>query len=591
MTVSNNNQHDVVDLVKSQLNISDLISKYVDLNGSSRLLKGLCPFYPENTPSFVVYPEDQTFKCYCGSCAGTSGGDIFTFMMRIENINFMEALNRCADLAGIKLNKYQKQKKGSSQKDLSNALESAADFFKNSLKSRYGSSAFEYLINRGFTETQIKEFNFGLSPTGLSSLVDHLKKVGVKSSSAIQAGLVQKWADNTWHDFFIERLTIEIRDEHNNLVGFGGRSLGNKTPKYINTPQTELFNKSEILFGLNIAKDEILKTQECIIVEGYMDVFAAHSEGFKNVVACMGTSITISQLIKASSLANRIILCLDSDIAGKRASVNNLIKLINSNNNISELHKSIFVSSISSGKDPDEIIRTNPSEWKEVNSKSIPLYKHLINNLDLVFDLTDEFQKNEAANSVYKLVFQNTDSHSQDETLRLLSAKLKIDRESLPFPKKYTNNKYVPKSFQEKNRNERNPIEIHFIALILQNPELRSYIKQQTGDLFYDPKLRAIFEYLKSDDTNEFEDNEILNEIIKDLKSYVLPIGNKKDLITELNDCINRLYNHHLKRKKIEQQKAIEDGGDSNQQTIDSVLQDSLNTNKLLKKIQSTQNQ
>ena len=110
MTVSNNNQHDVVDLIKTQLSITDVVSKYVDLKGNSRLMKGLCPFYPENTPSFVIYPESQIFKCYCGSCAGTSGGDIFSFIMRIENINFVEALNMCAELAGVKLNNYQPKK-------------------------------------------------------------------------------------------------------------------------------------------------------------------------------------------------------------------------------------------------------------------------------------------------------------------------------------------------------------------------------------------------------------------------------------------------------------------------------------------------
>ncbi|MEC7880766.1 MAG: DNA primase [Chloroflexota bacterium] len=590
MTVSNNNQHDVVDLIKSQLSITDVVSKYVDLKGNSRLMKGLCPFYPENTPSFVIYPESQIFKCYCGSCAGTSGGDIFSFVMRIENINFVEALNLCAELAGVKLNNYQPKKTKTIKKDLSHALESAADFFKNSLNSRYGLPASNYLKDRGFSEEKIKEFNFGLSPTGLSTLVDHLKKVGVKSNSAVESGLVQKWADNTWHDFFVDRLTIEIRDEDNNLVGFGGRSLGNKTPKYINTPQTELFNKSELLFGLNLAKEDILRLKECVIVEGYMDVFAAHSEGFNNVVACMGTSLTFDQLNKAKKYAEKIILCLDSDIAGKRASVNNLIKLINSNDNLSHIHESIFIASIGSGNDPDDLIRQNSSQWEKVISDAIPLYKHLINNLDLVFDLTDKMQINDAANIVYKLVFQNKDSHSQDQTLGLLATKLKIEREELPSPK-ILNSKLSPKPVLTTIKSNDNPIEKHIIALILQNKLLKNYIKEQSNELFSDPKLRAIFDILKSDDDIESINDDMLNDIILDLKSFFLPETNEKDLITELNDCINRLYNHHLKRKKIEQQKAIELGLESNTGTIDSVINDSLNTNKLLKEIQSNQKQ
>ena len=590
MTVSNNNQHDVVDLIKTQLSITDVVSKYVDLKGNSRLMKGLCPFYPENTPSFVIYPESQIFKCYCGSCAGTSGGDIFSFIMRIENINFVEALNMCAELAGVKLNKYQPKKAKSIKKDLTHALESATDFFKNSLNSRYGLPASNYLKDRGFSEKHIKEYNFGLSPTGLSTLVDHLKKVGVKSNSAVESGLVQKWADNTWHDFFVDRLIIEIRDEDNNLVGFGGRSLNNKTPKYINTPQTELFNKSELLFGLNLAKKDILKSKECVIVEGYMDVFAAHSEEFNNVVACMGTSLTFNQLNKAKKYADKIILCLDSDIAGKRASVNNLIKLINSHDNLSHIHKSIYIASIDSGKDPDDLIRQDPSEWEKVISEGTPLYKHLINNLDLVYDLTDNNQINDAANVVYKLVFQNTDSHSQDQTLSLLSTKLNINREKLPTPK-ILNRNLSPKPISNNTNGKQNPIEKHIIALILQNKLLKNYIREQSNELFDDPKLRAIFEILKTDDDIESINDDILNEIILDLKSFSLPKTNEKDLITELNDCINRLYNHHLKRKKIEQQRAIELGLESNPDDIDNVIEDSLKTNKLLKEIQSNHKQ
>ena len=328
MTVSNENSHDLVSVVKSKLDIVDLISKYVDLKRSSRTLKGLCPFYPENTPSFVVYPEEQTFKCFCGSCAGLSGGDIFTFMMRLENIGFTDALFKCAEISGVDINVKEKTKP-QPKNEIFQALDAASNYFKNSLESRYGSEGIKYLDSRGISSEQIKEFGLGLSLGGINSLVDHLKKVGVKGAAAVESGLVQKWPDGTWHDFFIERLTIEIKDEDNKLVGFGARSLDNKLPKYINTPQTSLFNKSQLLFGLNKAANSIKREGVCIIVEGYMDVFAAHSEGFENVVACMGTSVTKEQLELISKYAEKVILCLDSDIAGRRASVNNLIKLIN----------------------------------------------------------------------------------------------------------------------------------------------------------------------------------------------------------------------------------------------------------------------
>ena len=353
--------------------------------------------------------------------------------MRLENIGFKDALFKCAEISGIDIN-FQEKIKPQPKKDIYQALEAASNYFRNSLESRFGSDGIKYLEQRGIKNGQIEDFGLGLSLGGINTLVDHLKKVGIKGVAAVESGLVQKWPDGTWHDFFIERLTIEIRDENNKLVGFGARSLDNKLPKYINTPQTSLFNKSNILFGLNTAKDFI--DGECIIVEGYMDVFAAHSENFKNVVACMGTSVTKEQLELASKYTNKVILCLDSDIAGRRASVNNLIKLINSEINFSNLNLDIQIASIIDGKDPDELIRNNPLDWKSVIENSVPLHTHLINNLELVFDLNDPNQKNQAANSVYKIVFENQNNYIQDEILNLLSKKLNVLRENLPKPEK-----------------------------------------------------------------------------------------------------------------------------------------------------------
>ena len=587
MTVSNENQHDLVSQVKSKLDIVDLVSKYVDLKRSSRTLKGLCPFYPENTPSFVVYPEEQTFKCYCGSCAGLSGGDIFTFLMRLENIGFKDALFKCAEISGVDIN-FQEKIKPQPKKDIDQALQAASNYFRNSLESRYGSQGIKYLEQRGIKNEQIEEFGLGLSLGGINTLVDHLKKVGVKGVAAVESGLVQKWPDGTWHDFFIERLTIEIKDEDNNLVGFGARSLDNKLPKYINTPQTSLFNKSNILFGLNVAKDYIEK--ECIIVEGYMDVFAAHSENFKNVVACMGTSVTKEQLELISKYTNKTILCLDSDIAGRRASVNNLIKLINSDINFTNLNLEIEIASITEGKDPDELIRNNPSDWKKVIESSVPLHTHLINNLELIFDLNDSLQKNQAANSVYKIVFENQNNHIQDEILNLLSKKLNLSRENLPKPENKNKDLKIPKN-KNNHTISKNLVERHVLALVVQNEYLKNYIKEHPEEIFSEIKFRELFSKLKAEEISALENDELLNESINELKSISLPKSFEKDLISELNNCINRLYDLHFKRQKREQEKIFYDSDvDFNDETIKSVITDSLKTNKLIKRLQSEQN-
>ena len=588
MTVSNENSHDLVSVVKSKLDIVDLISKYVDLKRSSRTLKGLCPFYPENTPSFVVYPEEQTFKCFCGSCAGLSGGDIFTFMMRLENIGFKDALFKCAEISGVDINVKEKTKP-QPKNEIFQALDAASNYFKNSLESRFGTEGIKYLDSRGINSEQINEFGLGLSLGGINSLVDHLKKVGVKGAAAVESGLVQKWPDGTWHDFFIERLTIEIKDEDNKLVGFGARSLDNKLPKYINTPQTSLFNKSQLLFGLNKAKNSIEKEGVCIIVEGYMDVFAAHSEGFENVVACMGTSVTKEQLELISKYSEKVILCLDSDIAGRRASVNNLIKLINSDINFSNLKLEIEVASIKEGKDPDELIRNNPADWLEIISNSIPLHIHLINNLELVFDLNDSIQKNQAANSVYKIVFESQNGHIQDQILNLLSKKLNVLRENLPKPENKNKNIKIPNANNQANKE--NAIERHVLTLIIQNLNLIDYIKEHPSEIFSEIKNRELFSKLKTEKITELENDEILNEFIFDLKSVSLPDSFEKDLISELNNCINRLYDLHFKRLKREQEKVFYDSDvNLNDETIKSIMTDSIKTNKLIKRLQSEQN-
>ena len=588
MTVSNENSHDLVSVVKSKLDIVDLISKYVDLKRSSRTLKGLCPFYPENTPSFVVYPEEQTFKCFCGSCAGLSGGDIFTFIMRLENIGFKDALFKCAEISGVDIN-VQEKIKPQPKNEIFQALVAASNYFKNSLGSRYGAEGIKYLEKRGIDSKQIEEFGLGLSLGGINSLVDHLKKVGVKGAAAVESGLVQKWPDGTWHDFFNERLTIEIKDQENNLVGFGARSLDNKLPKYINTPQTSLFNKSKLLFGLNKAKNSIQKEGACIIVEGYMDVFAAHSEGFENVVACMGTSVTQEQLELISKYTEKVILCLDSDIAGKRASVNNLIKLINSDINFSNIKIEIEVASIREGKDPDELIRNNPADWLDIISNSIPLHMHLINNLELVFDLNDSIQKNQAANSVYKIVFENQNGHIQDQILNLLSKKLNVLRENLPKPENKNKNIKIPNT--NSHANKENAIEMHILSLIVQNLSLIDYIKEHPSEIFSDIKNRELFSKLKTEKITDLENDEILNEFIFDLKNVSLPGSFEKDLISELNNCINRLYDLHFKRLKREQGKVFYDSDiNLNDETIKSIMTDSIKTNKLIKRLQSEQN-
>ena len=304
----------------------------------------------------------------------------------------------------------------------------------------------------------------------------------------------------------------------------------------------------------------------------------------------MGTSVTKEQLELISKYANKVILCLDSDIAGRRASVNNLIKLINSDINLTNINLEIQIASITQGKDPDELIRNNPADWKKVIESSIPLHSHLINNLELVFDLNDPIQKNQAANSVYKIVFENQNNHIQDQILNLLSKKLNVLRENLPKPENKNKNLKIPDQKSRQTSNE-NLVERHVLALVVQNENLKNYINEHPEEIFSEIKFRELFTKLKDEEISTLENDKLLKEFIYELKSISLPKSFEKDLISELNNCINRLYDLHFKRQKREQEKIFYDSDvDFNDETIKSVITDSLNTNKLIKRLQSEQN-
>ena len=232
---------DLVKEVKNNINIVELVSESTNLTGNRNALKGLCPFHNEKTPSFVVYPEKQTWRCF-GACA--SGGDIFNFIMNSENINFPQALSIAADKAGIKLNYNSEIKKDT--ESIIHANEIAASYFQSLIKTPQGENAKNYLINRGIDDEIILKRGLGVNYEGMNTLADYLKSKSVDGTAAIKSGLLVKWNNNIWKDAFTNRITIEIRDENNKIVGFGARALGENNPKYINTRQTQIFNKSKI---------------------------------------------------------------------------------------------------------------------------------------------------------------------------------------------------------------------------------------------------------------------------------------------------------------------------------------------------------
>lgn len=364
----------LVDEVKARLTIVDVVSDYVELdNRSSRTPKALCPFHEERTPSFSLSVDHGSWRCW-GACG--TGGDMFSFVMRSEGIEFREALEKLALKAGVEIKARpddldrERQSKSSA---LHNINSIAEDFFSRQLEGEQGREAHEYLTSRGIDTAVARRRGIGFAPSGVNSLFAYLRSMRADSKSAVQAGLVVRGNDGTWRDMFANRITIAIRDQRGNIVGFGARAMGDAQPKYLNTHETQIFNKSNLLYGLNWAHEAIRATGRAVVVEGYMDVIAAQESGFKNVVACMGTAVTSQQLNAISSMLPddadnppSIVLCLDADEAGQQATGRGLRTALSEFGRHSATEIRIASPVVSDGgvaKDPDEAIRNDSAEW------------------------------------------------------------------------------------------------------------------------------------------------------------------------------------------------------------------------------------
>lgn len=341
--------------LRMRTDIESLISSYVVLKRRGKTLVGLCPFHNEKTPSFTVYTESQSFYCFgCGA-----GGDAVTFLRKIENLDYIDAVKALADRAGMTM-----PDEGGYDKTLSDkrrrileANRAAARYFHACLMSEQGSEALEYLLRRGLTKKTIASFGLGYAPNSWHSLIDHMRSLGFTRQELISANLANESVKNdrrNVYDNFRNRLMFPVIDIRGNVVAFGGRVLDDSKPKYINTSDTLVYKKGQGIFALNLAKNGNTE-RKLILAEGYMDVIALHQAGFTNAVACLGTALTKEQAGIIARYADEVILSYDNDGAGQ-AAANRAIQIF------SKTGIKIRVLSLSGGKDPDEIIKNHGPE-------------------------------------------------------------------------------------------------------------------------------------------------------------------------------------------------------------------------------------
>ena len=615
----------LVDEVKSRSDIVQVISDYVDLDTSSRQPKALCPFHSERSPSFVIYPESGSWRCF-GSCA--DGGDVISFMMKKENLSFVEALENLANRAGIKVEERNNEPRKKPVTGLIQANEIASEYFLSRLKAPIGVETLEYLKDRGIDiETAVRR-GLGLAPSGMETLSGHLRTRNVQARTARDAGLITRKDDGSWRDMFTGRLTIEIRDARDRIIGYGARTLDGSEPKYLNPPQTDAFDKSSIMYGLNWAAESIRDSNEAVVVEGYMDVITAHEHGFTNVVASMGTAVTAQQLDSLSRHATSggpgtVILCLDSDAAGEAATMRALESVTAELNSGRRKGLEVKVARPDGGKAPDEAIRSDPDSSRASLTAAEPLLDYLIVAKSKLHNLESGQGIADFANSVAPLIYNITNDYDQDRYWSTISKLAGVTEQRLKSivdkPRStsrkgsrsglvgFGNNTRRNASFKRGSSSQfmdsgrissdqvsevlnttgGDALEEHLLALVLQLDDLREHAIAMPPEFLHQSDNRALFTAWQSSAKLggiSPELGEDLTEKAHRLAEHELPPSDQARHVEEVTQCVMRLRERHSRKIKVLEKERLEEYKELDSEEAEELLRQSLLPNENLRK-------
>lgn len=437
----------VTEEIKNRLDIVDVVGEHVQLRRSGRNYAGFCPFHSNSrTPAFYVFPETQTWRCF-GACA--EGGDVFSFVMKKHGWDFKEALEELARQAGIELEAKRVDKRQQAAEDkLAELMASAADYFHQLLlHAPQAEETRAYVDGRQLSAETIADFQLGYALDGWDNCRTHFNAQGYSDEDLLRGGLLTENPEKgRRYDRFRNRLMIPIRDLNGRVVGFGARTLEKDgIPKYLNSPQTLLFDKSRLLFGLDMARRHIREARQAVIVEGYLDVMQAWQAGYRNVVAQMGTALTEEQLRQLQRYAKQFVLALDADAAGAKATLRSLevaretldrdyeIRfnargLVQSEG---RLKADIRVITLPEGQDPDSLLRANPQQWPRLLATAKPVVAYVLDVVSRDLDLNDGKAKSAVAQQVLPLIGDIADPVERDHYRRMLADKLQIDEIAL----------------------------------------------------------------------------------------------------------------------------------------------------------------
>ncbi len=570
--------------VKERTDIVALVSEHVQLAKAGKNYKGLCPFHGEKHGSFFVFPDRQTWHCF-GACG--AGGDAFSFVMKRENVDFGGALQILADRAGIALKRYsQSSSQEDDEKDrLLAALETAAEYYRSLLlTSDSAHKAREYVALRSIhlDSSAAEEFRIGYSPSGWTSLKGMLLSRGYAEQELLDAGLLTQREDGRTYDRFRDRLMFPIFESSGKVIGFGARALGDLQPKYLNSPQSRVFDKSQVLYGIHRAKAAARRADRIILVEGYTDVIQAHQNGWENVVAPMGTSLTEHHAGMISRITRNIYLALDADEAGVAAAMKTIRETAGRLSTAlgqrtvmefgpkgrqdvrSVLDADIRIIVLPQGQDPDEILSKAPEAWSQLVSNAVPYVDFYVDTLVRSTDTSSARGKRDLLAACEPIIGEIEDPMERSRFYARLSRALEISErdlsvELLSMEKQRTRNGGTRTAVRTGAgiRRSSSATEEYCLWLLLNNPDWKEHVDGLEADLFETTENRRIYEaWCSSADREEVRASldAPLVEHLDFLLSKSFPPGVPSDHETQqraLNECILRLQERHTRRQQF----------------------------------------
>jgi DNA primase len=460
----------IIETIKAKVDVVDEIGLVVSLQKSGKALKGLCPFHNERTPSFYVFPETQTWRCF--GC--NEGGDLFSFVQKQQGMDFSEALRYLAEKAGVSVeesggwNREEDREAQAIKERLRKLNEDALLWFHQMLlRSKEATEVRTYVQSRGISADSVVAFGLGYAPEHWDSLSRYLLGKGYTERELVSGGLARERGDGFGsggsgeglYDYFRHRLIFPIRDARGRVIGFGGRAIGDGQPKYLNSPQTLLFEKNSVLYALDMARDAIKQEKQVIIVEGYVDAVIAHQYGTKQTVACIGSAITEKHILQLKKLTRQVTLALDPDAAGESATEHGIQEVLKTYDRVvvpvplptgammtgngkrneprgmirleEQVDAEINVLRLPPGEDPDEVIRNNLSSWTYAVAHPQPLVDYYFEAKTMGLNLREPYGQAEAAKRLLPLIGNIMDRARRDIYMRKLSSMIHIDERTL----------------------------------------------------------------------------------------------------------------------------------------------------------------